>query len=236
MGVIGVDDSKYLTVALFMSLTVNEIFFSIQGESTFAGRPCSFIRLTGCNLRCSYCDTTYAYSEGEELEVAHLVAMVLAHGSGLVEVTGGEPLIQDSCPDLVESLLDAGNTVLVETNGSLDISSLPEGSICILDMKCPSSGMNSRMDLENLGRLGPRDELKFVIQNREDYLWAKELIRDRVGLASQPGPDPGRVLMSPVHPFLEPSRLAEWILADKLPVRLQLPLHKALWPDAPRGR
>ncbi len=226
----GGDDSEDLPMTESMALIVNEVFFSIQGESSFAGRPCSFIRLTGCNLRCSYCDTTYAYDEGEEMSVGHLLSLSQSHGSGLVEITGGEPLLQESCPALVEGLLRAGNTVLVETNGSLDISCLPESSICILDMKCPSSGMNSEMDLNNPGRLRPQDELKFVIQTREDYLWAKEFL-NRI-----PSPDPGRILLSPGHPRLEPAQLAEWMLADKFPARLQLPMHRALWPETTRGK
>jgi 7-carboxy-7-deazaguanine synthase len=213
-----------------MSLVVNEIFFSIQGESSFAGLPCSFIRLTGCNLRCSYCDTPYAYEEGTRMSVKDILSALPTRHRGLVEITGGEPLLQEACPELVDRLLQEGHPVLVETNGSLDIRCLPPGSICILDIKCPESGMSDRMNLENLIHLRPQDEVKFVVQSRSDYLWARELLKD------SPRPPAGKVLFSPAHHTLEPRELAEWILTDRLEARLQLPLHRLLWPGAEGGK
>ena len=209
---------------------VNEIFYSIQGESSFAGLPCLFIRLTGCNLRCSYCDTPYAFEEGTESTLQDVLTQARLFGGNLVEITGGEPLLQETCPLLVNALLEQGHTVLVETNGSLDIRCLPEAAICILDMKCPSSGMTDRMNFGNLQYLQPQHELKFVIRDREDYCWAKELFE---GLSA---PRPDKVLFSPAHPHLDPRQLAEWILEDRLKVRLQLPLHRVLWPGTERGR
>lgn len=213
-----------------MSLKVNEIFFSIQGESSFAGLPCLFIRLTGCNLRCTYCDTRYAYEEGKNMSLEDILAALPTGYGGLVEVTGGEPLLQDECPLLVARLLQREHVVLVETNGSQDIRPLPEGAICILDVKCPDSRMSDRMDLDNLTRLRARDEVKFVIQSRDDYRWAKEVIR-----AYRPA-RPEKVLLSPAHDRLAPRELAEWVLADRLEARIQLPLHRLLWPGVERGR
>ncbi len=213
-----------------MSLVVNEMFFSIQGESSFAGLPCFFVRLTGCNLRCSYCDTRYAYEDGRDMSLQEVLSTLPSDYRGLVEVTGGEPLLQDACLELVDRLLRRGHTVLIETNGSRDIRRLPEGAICILDIKCPGSGMSDRMHWENLGHLRPRDEIKFVVQGRADYLWAKDLLS---GLPPRP---PGKVLFSPAHGTVEPRELAEWLLSDRLNARLQLPLHRLLWPDVKRGR
>jgi 7-carboxy-7-deazaguanine synthase len=211
-------------------LLVNEIFFSIQGESSFVGLPCLFVRLTGCNLRCSYCDTRYAYHEGREMSVEELLSAMPPGYRGLVEVTGGEPLLQEDCPGLVDRLLRRGHTVLVETNGSLDIRSLPEPSVCILDIKCPGSGMSDRMNLENLCHLRSNDEIKFVVQNREDYLWARAL------LGQIPPRAPGKLLFSPAHGLCQPRDLARWILDDRLGARMQLPLHRLLWPDSSRGK
>lgn len=213
-----------------MHLRVNEIFSSIQGESTYAGRPCTFVRLTGCNLRCSYCDTRYAFDEGTGMSVDEILGRVRAQGIPLVEVTGGEPLLQEACPTLLRALVDEGYEVLVETNGSLPIDALPEDAVCILDMKCPSSGMTSRMCWENLERLRPCDEVKFVIQTRDDYLWA----RGYAGRLAPHGPD--RLLFSPARGGIDPARLADWILSDRLGIRLHVPLHSILWPDAARGR
>jgi len=213
-----------------VSLIVNEIFYSIQGESSFAGLPCSFIRLTGCNLRCSYCDTCYAYEEGKRMSIEDVLSALPSAPRDLVEVTGGEPLLQDACPELVDRLLKKGHTVLVETNGSMDIRCLPRRTVCILDIKCPASGMSDRMDLANLHHLRPQDEVKFVIQGRDDYLWARQI------LETHPHPPPEKVLFSPAHNTLEPRELAEWILADGLLARIQLPLHRLLWPGAERGR
>jgi len=213
-----------------MKLQVNEIFSSIQGESTRAGRPCSFVRLTGCNLRCTYCDTRYAFHEGQWMGLDGILAAVSALGLPMVEVTGGEPLLQASCPDLLHALLREGYQVLVETNGSLDIGVLPPEAVCILDMKCPSSGMTDRMCLQNLDRLRPGDEVKFVIQTREDYVWAREVAK------RLPSVGPDRLLFSPARARMEPARLADWIVSDRLDVRLHLPLHPLLWPQDSRGR
>lgn len=213
-----------------MAIRVNEIFLSLQGESTHAGLPCAFVRLTGCNLRCSYCDTTYAYEEGQSVPLGEVLDVVAGYGVRLVEITGGEPLLQTECPDLAFALLQRGYTVLVETNGSQDIRLLPEGCIRILDLKCPGSGMTDRMDFQNLRRLGEKDEIKFVLRDRQDYEWAKGIM----SFHSMPHPD--RTLLSPAYPFLRPQDLAAWMLADRLPARLQVPLHRVLWPAQPRGR
>jgi 7-carboxy-7-deazaguanine synthase len=213
-----------------MSLVVNEIFYSIQGESSFAGMPCFFVRLTGCNLRCSYCDTRHAYEAGESMSVEAVLSAMPPDYTGLVEVTGGEPLLQDECPALVDRLLRKGHTVLVETNGSRDIRALPDGSICILDIKCPESGVSDRMDLRNLHRLRPADEVKFVVQNRSDYLWARDLVGENPPRPAE------KVLFSPAHGTCDPRELAEWLLADKLEGRIQLPLHRILWPGVERAK
>lgn len=213
-------------------LRVNEIFHSIQGESCRAGWPCVFVRLTGCNLRCTYCDTRYAYEEGEEMTVPDVVSRVKAFRCPMVEITGGEPLIQEETPRLAEALLSAGLTVLVETNGSRDISLIDSRCARIVDLKCPSSGHVEANDYANLRRLGEGDELKFVLSDREDYAFARDLARrfmnDR--------PD-SRVTVhfSPVFGRLEPERLVAWILEDGLQVRLNLQLHKLVWGPDRRG-
>jgi 7-carboxy-7-deazaguanine synthase len=213
-----------------MKLQVNEIFSSIQGESSFAGRPCTFIRLTGCNLRCSYCDTRYALHEGRWMTVVGIQRVVKSLGNPLVEVTGGEPLLQKTSKDLLRALVRDGFQVLVETNGSLDIGGLPGETFCILDMKCPSSGMTGQMLPENIERLREQDEVKFVLSTHEDYTWARGFL-NRLSKVS-----PGRILFSPVRNGLPPAQLAEWILSDRLAVRLQIPLHAILWPENQRGR
>lgn len=210
-------------------MKVSEIFYSIQGESYFAGRPCTFVRLSGCNLRCSYCDTRYAYQEGIEVSVEEVVAEAERYGCTLVEITGGEPLLQPETPLLAEALIEKGYTVLVETNGSLDIRVLPSRAICIMDLKCPSSGMSDKMDFRNLDALDEKDELKFVIQDRSDYVWAKQTLL-KFPLR------PWRVSFSPVFGVLPLEELASWLLEDRLEVRLQPQLHKCIWPDASRGR
>jgi len=211
------------------TVTINEIFVSIQGESTFAGLPCLFLRTTGCPLRCRWCDTEYAFHEGQRRRIDDLVAEACSHAVQLVEITGGEPLAQAGVPLLAAELLQRGKTVLVETSGAIDISVLPAGAITILDMKCPGSGEMQANDYTNLDRLGARDEVKFVIADRADYEWARELVRQH-GLDTRVP-----VLFSPVWDELPPARLAEWIQRDSLPVRLQLQLHKLLWPDIERG-
>lgn len=210
-------------------LRVNEIFHSIQGESTHAGRPCVFVRLTGCNLRCVWCDTAYAFHEGTPLSVDDVVDRVAAYGCDLVELTGGEPLLQPEAIDLMQALVARGLEVLLETGGSLPVEPVPDGVKRIIDVKCPGSGESERNRWENLDALRPGDEVKFVIAAREDYEWAVEVIRTRalVGKAS--------VLLSPVHETLPGSELARWVLADGLRVRVQIQLHKILWPDALRG-
>jgi len=210
-------------------LQINEVFYSIQGESTHVGRPCVFVRLTGCNLRCSWCDTAYAFHEGREFSVGEVVTRVCEHGCRFVEITGGEPLLQDDCVPLMEALIGRGFEVAVETGGSLPIDRVPAGVKRIVDVKCPGSGMVERNLWTNLGELRDGDELKFVLADRADYLWALDQIRAR-GLE-------GRcpLLFSPVHGSLKPADLAEWVLHDRAPVRVQLQLHKQLWPGVDRG-
>lgn len=209
-----------------MSLKINEIFHSIQGESSYAGLPCVFVRLAGCNLRCSYCDTRYAYDTGADFDIPRIMEQVRSFGCGLVEVTGGEPLIQEEAPVLIRSLLDEGYEVLLETNGSLDISVVDNGCVRIVDIKCPSSGMADRNDMRNLERLSPRDELKFVMGCREDYEFAAQRMRSMRPSAEAAGI---RINFSAVFGELSPRTLAEWILKDRLPVRLNVQLHKIIW-------
>lgn len=211
------------------TIEINEIFVSIQGESTRAGHPCVFLRTTGCPLRCTWCDTEYAFYEGEKWTVDDLVEEACRHGIPLVEITGGEPLAQPAVPELARRLLARGMTVLVETSGSYDISVLPRGVGRIMDLKCPGSGQVARNDYDNIDRLRPGDEVKFVLVGREDYEWA----RDRVAEYDLIGRVP--VLFSPVWDQLRPADLAAWMLEDKLDVTLQLQLHKLLWPGVERG-
>ena len=215
---------------LAVVLKVCEIFKSIQGESTRAGLPCVFVRLSGCNLGCGYCDTVYARDEGREMSVEDVGEEVARHGCPLVEITGGEPLLQPECADLAEGLLRRGMTVLVETNGTLPIDRLPDGAIRIMDLKCPGSGECDRTDWTNIDRLTRRDEVKFVVSGRNDYDWARQIIakhrlEDRCGA----------VLLSPVHGKLDPRHLALWMLDDGLNARLQLQMHKFIWPPQARG-
>jgi len=214
-----------------MRLKVNEIFYSIQGESSFAGRPCVFVRLTGCNLRCSYCDTRYAYYEGKEMDIEEILDKVSSYGCDLVEITGGEPLIQENTPYLVRKLLDMGFRVLLETNGTRDISMVDPRCIKILDIKCPYSGESEKNDLENLNRLGKDDEIKFVIADRTDFEFAKRILMEWKIVPFKPNP----VHFSPVFGILEPRLLAEWILKDHLDVKLHLQLHKIIWGGEKRG-
>ena len=211
-------------------LTVNEIFYSIQGESTRAGEPCVFVRLTACDLRCSWCDTPYAFHEGRKMSVDDVVAEIERYGCPLVEITGGEPLLQDEVYPLMERLLTAGRRVMLETGGHRSIARVPPAVLKIVDVKCPASGEADRNDWENLGRLARHDEVKFVVQDRADYEFAKDVI-DRHELGSRAA----AILLSPVHGVLEPRTLSEWILADRLPARLQLQLHKYIWSPTHRG-
>ena len=210
-------------------LRVNEIFHSIQGESTHAGLPCVFVRLTGCNLRCTWCDTAYAFHEGHSMSVAEVLAEVDRYGCRMVEVTGGEPLLQAEAVPLMHALLDRGYRVLLETGGSLPIDTVPPGVHRIVDVKCPGSGESDRNLWENLDRLVGTDEVKFVIADRADYEWAAAQVRQRGMHHRCP------VLFSPVHEKLAPGDLARWVLDDRLPVRLQIQLHKELWPGVTRG-
>jgi len=212
-------------------LRVNEIFHSIQGESSFAGFPCVFVRMTGCNLRCSYCDTQYAYDEGEELSSDEIIKRVKRYGCSLVEITGGEPLLQKDTPLLISALLDEGFRVLLETNGSLDISPVDVRCVRIIDVKLPSSGEAERNNLKNLSQLRDRDELKFVIGRQNDYDYAKEILQ----LIPVDVLDKITINFSPVFGSMEPNTLAGWILNDHLHVRLNLQLQKIIWLEATRG-
>lgn len=209
-------------------MLVNEIFHSIQGESTHAGRPCVFVRVTGCSLRCVWCDTTYAYHEGVDTPLDAVENRVLAYGCPLVEITGGDPLESAEVPELVRRLLDHGLEVLVETGGHIDITRVDPRSKIILDVKCPNSGMTEAMDWKNLDRLWPGCEVKFVVANRTDYEFARDLVREK-------GLDRFPVLFSPVHDDLDPRELAGWMLADRVAGRLQLQVHKFIWDPETRG-
>jgi 7-carboxy-7-deazaguanine synthase len=211
-------------------LTVNEIFHSIQGESSHAGRPCVFIRLTACDLRCSWCDTPYAFHEGRKMSVDEVVAAVGEIGCPLVEITGGEPLLQDDVYPLMERLLAAGRTVMLETGGHRPITRVPAAVLKIVDVKCPASGEAANNDWHNLDRLAPHDEVKFVIQDRADYEFARDVIA-RHDLT----PRVAAILLSPVHGVLDPKTLSEWMLHDRLAARLQLQLHKFIWSPTTRG-
>ncbi len=213
-----------------MPLKVNEIFFSIQGESTFAGLACIFIRLSGCNLRCTYCDTRYALEEGRELSISQILGEISPFACSLVEITGGEPLLQTETPLLIDRLILAGYKVLLETNGSIDIRELNPNCIKILDVKCPSSGEHTKNRLDNLNGLRPEDQIKFVIADYQDYRFAKKITR-----RLHPSFPRQQILFSPVTERLPADQLAEWIIADRLGIRLQLQLHKIIWPHADRG-
>jgi 7-carboxy-7-deazaguanine synthase len=211
-------------------LTINEIFFSIQGESSYAGRPCVFVRLTACDLRCSWCDTPYAFHEGRKMSVDEVVAAVDEVGCQLVEITGGEPLLQADVYPLMEGLLARGRTVLLETGGHRSTADVPAAVVTILDVKCPGSGESAKNDWTNLDRLRPHDEVKFVVKDRTDYEYARDVIA-RHDLARRAA----AVHVSPVHGVMDARTLAEWVLADKLAVRVQLQLHKYIWDPAARG-
>lgn len=212
-------------------MRITEIFFSIQGESTYAGRPCVFVRTTGCNLRCTWCDTEYSFYGGEDRSVEEIVAEVERLGAGcrLVELTGGEPLLQHEIGELADRLLSSGYTVLCETSGSIPVDRVPAEVVKITDFKCPGSGEVDKNDWTNLTLLDPaRDEIKFVITDRDDYDWAVTQLRDR-------SLDRFIVHFSPEFEAMNRRTLAEWVLADGLPVRVQLQLHKFIWDPARRG-
>jgi 7-carboxy-7-deazaguanine synthase len=211
-------------------LTINEIFHSIQGESTHAGRPCVFVRLTACDLRCSWCDTPYAFHEGHKMSLEDVVAQVRGYGCNVVEITGGEPLLQKEVYPLMQRLLDDGYTVMLETGGHRSIAQVPAGVVRVMDVKCPGSGEAHRNDWSNMEHLTLRDEVKFVIKDREDYDFAREVAATH-GLAGRVA----AVLFSPVHGILDPRLLASWILEDRLEVRMQLQVHKYIWDPQTRG-
>ena len=211
-------------------LTINEIFHSIQGESTHTGRPCVFVRLAACDLRCSWCDTQYAFYEGTKRSVDEVAQEVVGFECGLVEITGGEPLLQRDVYPLMTRLLDSGLTVMVETGGHLSIEEVPAQVIRIVDVKCPGSGESHRNDWTNMDRLVATDEVKFVLKDRADYEFACDVVA-RYGLIGRVA----AVHFSPVHGVLESKQLAEWILGDRIEVRLQLQVHKYIWDPSTRG-
>ena len=212
-----------------MSLKVNEIYYSIQGESTHVGRPCIFIRLTYCNLRCTYCDTEYAFYEGKDIEIPEIMATIKQWNCNLVEVTGGEPLFQDECIDLLNELTNQNYEVLLETGGSLSISDVPIEIVRIVDFKCPSSGMEKKNLWSIVNDLQPHDEVKFVIGDREDFDWAKEML-NKYSLNEKCS-----ILFSPTFGKIDPSLIVEWILEGDIPVRMQLQMHKHIWESEVKG-
>jgi len=203
-------------------MRITEIFFSIQGESTHAGRPCVFVRLTGCNLRCRWCDSEYTFTGGEKMSVDEVMERVVSYGCDLVEITGGEPLAQPEVFTLITTLCNEDHEVLVETSGSIDIAPVDDRAQIILDIKCPGSGEVEKNRWENIRRLRPQDQIKFVIADRNDYDWARRVIRERNLVL-------WTVLFSPVWGELDLKTLAEWMLADRVPARLQTQLHKHIW-------
>lgn len=211
------------------SVRINEIFLSIQGESSYAGIPCIFVRLTGCNLRCLYCDTTYAYNAGSVMSLDEILNRVKGYEYKNVCITGGEPLLHENINKLINLLKKNHFKVYIETNGSLNIDVLPKGIVRIVDIKCPDSGMEQEMDWQNIKRLKNKDEVKFIISSKRDYEWAKRVtIKYKII-------DRATVLFGLAHRALKPRTLAGWILKDGLDVRLQLQLHKIIWPDKARG-
>jgi len=220
-------DSRLIIKGL---LTINEIFYSVQGESTYAGRPCVFVRLTACDLRCTWCDTPYAFTEGGKRPLDAVLDEVDAYGCPLVEVTGGEPLLQADVYPLMDALLARGKQVLLETGGHRSTEQVPPDVVTILDVKCPGSGEAAKMDWSNLERLRPHDEVKFVVRDRADYEYARDVIA-RHRLAERAA----AIHLSPVFGAMHPRTLSEWVLEDNLPVRVQLQLHKYIWDPATRG-
>ena len=212
-----------------MALKINEIYYSVQGESTHAGRPCIFIRLTYCNLRCTYCDSEYTFYEGKDMEITHIMNEIKQWDCNLVEVTGGEPLFQDKCINLLNELVNSNYEVMLETGGSLSISDVPKEVIKIVDFKCPSSAMEKKNLWSIVEDLQPNDEVKFVIGNREDFDWAKDRIAeyslDKICT----------LLFSPTFEKIDPQLMVEWILAENLPVRMQMQMHKMIWSPDKQG-
>lgn len=213
-----------------MSLFVTEIFHSIQGESILMGRPCVFIRLSGCNLRCTYCDTQYAYENGTELALSTIIQKVSQYHCNLVEITGGEPLIQPDTPELISQLIAKGHEVMLETNGSLDISGINYRCIKVMDIKCPSSNETDKNNFKNIEYLTQKDQIKFVIGSREDFKYAKSIISE-----FRPDLPDDHILFSPVFNQMPYDTLAKWILEDSSTGRLQVQIHKLIWPGKDRG-
>jgi len=211
-------------------LLVHEIYASVQGESSFVGWPCTFVRTTGCNLRCRWCDTTQAFQGGTKRERADVLREALAFGTPLVELTGGEPLLQAGVPKLLTELCDAGKTVLIETSGERDISVCDPRVHRIVDLKAPASGESERIRWENIELLGDRDEVKLVVADRADYEWARDVVR-----RTEVDRRVRNVLMSPVHGELDPKSLVSWVLEDRMPVRVQVQLHKYIWSAETQG-
>jgi 7-carboxy-7-deazaguanine synthase len=211
-------------------MKVNELFYSIQGESSFAGQPCAFIRLTGCNLRCAYCDSGYAFSEGIEMSVAEILQAIGEYPARLVLVTGGEPMLQHSVHELFHALLEGGYTVLLETGGQVSLADVDARVHKIMDFKCPSSGMEAHNDYNNVQYLTQNDEVKFVVEDRVDFDWACAIIRN-----SDLTERAGAIHFSPVFNKIAFEDLADWVLNCGLPVRLQLQLHKIIWPNTQSG-
>jgi len=219
-----------LQPAVTGNLKVNEIYLSVQGESTWAGLPCLFLRLTACDLRCTYCDTEYAFYDGKKRTTADVLEEMLSYDCPLMEITGGEPLLQKNVLPLMTALCDAGRTVLIETSGAHDISKIDPRVHRIMDLKTPSSGMCDRNLYSNIPHLAERDEVKFVIGSREDYEWTRDQIRTH-GLADRVR----AVLLSAIFGKIEPRQIVEWMLEDKLPARFQLQMHKFIWEPRARG-
>ena len=209
-------------------LKINEIFYSIQGESSFNGMPCIFIRLTYCNLRCSYCDTEYAFYEGKDMSIQDIIHEIQQYDCKLVEVTGGEPLMQEECINLMKTLLNENYQVMLETGGSLPLNKVPKKVIKIVDFKCPSSNMAKKNDWTIIKDLNSKDEVKFIIGDKDDYEWTKKKLNE-YNLNDK------TILFSPVHDILDPKMLSNWILKDNLKVRLQMQLHKYIWSPETKG-
>ena len=204
-------------------IKINEIYLSVQGESTHTGLPCIFIRLTGCNLRCSWCDTAYAFHEGKNMSIDEILQKVENFGIHLVEITGGEPLMQDNVYTLIRKLIEKGYKVMLETGGSISLERVPKDVIKIMDLKCPGSGEQEKNNLDNLKLLAPHDEVKFVILDKKDYEWSRDIIKKyKIN-------ETAHILLSPVFDKLELKEMVKWILEDRLPVRLQTQLHKIIW-------
>jgi 7-carboxy-7-deazaguanine synthase len=217
------------SIPLAERLRVIEVYASVQGESTYAGLPCVFVRLAGCNLRCTWCDSTFTFTGGEHRSIDAVVEEVGAFGIGLVELTGGEPLVHRQAIPLMERLLAEGHTVLLETSGSRSIAAVPDAVRVILDLKPPDSGEEHQNHWENLDLMDPHDELKFVLASRRDYEWARQVVRERGLLGRFP------ILFSTAHGQLDAAEVAAWLVEDRLAVRLQVQLHKVLWPPDARG-